>query len=451
MPNPHSFAKHRWHHEVEQGIRLYRKSQRDDLVIPDFVATLAWFEKAAPESLSFPPPDDVRPGRQHFFEPNSVSLTGDHPSPLRAISHALLLSDTGERPRMAMTDMWEGHVWLASKDGDALDLEWIGRAAHPAHVESTDLDHDGQPDYVVADLGGMLPTPHKRGSVWWFHQVDGEWRRTPLRMGMMRVSDVRAGDFDGDGKTDLVVAEFGMHFQGGIHLLLHRGLSQGVPQFESKLLDDRAGGIHVPPIDLDGDGALDFVALISQHHEVIVAFLNAGDGAFQQATLYEAGDPSYGSSGIELVDLDRDGDIDVLFSNGDTFDDEIPKPVHSVQWLENRGDYPFEHHHIGALPGAYRAVAADLDEDGDLDVAAVSLLVEASTKAHPSGTFDGVVLFEQLENQRFIRHRLQEDLCQAATCQLIDWDLDGDLDIVTFPYNTQVDAVQPITVFRNTR
>ena len=456
MPNPASFAKGRWHHEVKQGIDIYRRSRRIDLVIPDFDATLAWFRHHAPDELSFEtlesPSTEDASRFQRVQVPVKTETESGQPrqSSLTAVSHAFLNPSSADAaPSFALADMGSGHLWSTKLQDGELHMSAVGQVAHPAHIEQTDLDGDGLEDYLVADLGGFFPDRQKRGSLWWIHKQDGQWQRVPLKMGMMRVSDVRAADFDGDGDLDLLVAEFGMHFHGGIHLLTNQGIVDGVPQFDSRLLDPRPGAIHVPVIDLNGDGMLDFIALISQHHETIVAFLNRGDGTFREETIYEAGDPAYGSSGIELVDMDGDHDIDVLLSNGDTFDDEIPKPLHSIQWLENQGKFPFRHHHIGQMPGAYRAVAGDIDRDGDIDVAAVSLLIESNVAEHPPGTFDAVVYFERVDGDQFIRHRLQTDRCDSATCQLMDWDNDGDLDIVTFPYSTSLQPSDSITVFRN--
>jgi hypothetical protein len=455
MPNPTSFAKDRWHHEVRQGIDLYRKSQRTDLVIPDFAATLAWFEQFAPEKLSFEPlPERAQadgPTASPFRRLSVPLFATDNAQPgWAAVSHAAVIAT--DPLTFAVADMRSGMLWTAQTTAEGLQLKSIGQVANPAHIEPVDLDGDGQQEFLVADLGGFYPMRDKRGSLWWFQpQSDGSWRRVALQMGMMRVADVRPADFDGDGDLDLVVAEFGMHFQGGIHLLTNVGIENGIPKFESRVLDDRAGGIHVPVIDLNQDGQLDFVALISQHHEAVVAFINRGDGTFQTEAIYQAGDPSYGSSGIELADLDGDGDTDVLLSNGDTFDDAIPKPIHSIQWLENEGTYPFRHHHIGQLPGAYRAVSGDVDGDGDLDVAAVALLVANDLDEQPPGTFDGVVWFERTEQGDFVRHRLQPDQCTSATCRLIDWEGDGDLDLVTFPFAAPLQPSGSLTLFRNDR
>ena len=65
-------------------------------------------------------------------------------------------------------------------------------------------------------------------------------------------------------------------------------------RFESREIDPRHGTIHVPIVDLNRDGKLDFVALISQEHERVVAFLGNGDGTFTPEDLYIAPHPHWG-------------------------------------------------------------------------------------------------------------------------------------------------------------
>src|SRR4029077_17965336 len=122
------------------------------------------------------------------------------------------------------------------------------------------------------------------------------------------------------------------------------------------------------------DGHLDFVALISQQHEAVVAFLGDGKGGFRKEVIDQAPHPAWGSSGLALVDLDGDGDLDVLVTNGDMLDDFQLKPYHGIRWLENRGSFPFVAHALAPMFAAMRAQAADLDGDGDMDVVACALL-----------------------------------------------------------------------------
>ena len=42
------------------------------------------------------------------------------------------------------------------------------------------------------------------------------------------------------------------------------------------IVDPRTGSIHVIPVDLNHDGKMDFVALLAQEHETVVAYINKG-------------------------------------------------------------------------------------------------------------------------------------------------------------------------------
>src|SRR5262249_15801998 len=152
-------------------------------------------------------------------------------------------------------------------------------------------------------------TDERLGGVFWLKgRPDGSYKPLILANGLGRVADVQAADFDGDGDLDLIVAEFGFLATGGILLLENRTTDPDRPNFVPTTVDPRHGPIHVPVADLNGDGRPDFVALISQEHETVVAFLNAGKGRFRPEVIYTAPHPAFGSSGIQLVDLDGDGD-----------------------------------------------------------------------------------------------------------------------------------------------
>ena len=71
---------------------------------------------------------------------------------------------------------------------------------------------------------------------------------------------------------------------------------------------------------------------------------------------------------FELVDMDGDGDLDVLAAVGRPSSSLAPPP--NVIWMENLGDGDFStRRYIGAASLAVRSVTAlDVDEDGDLDV-----------------------------------------------------------------------------------
>jgi hypothetical protein len=186
----------------------------------------------------------------------------------------------------------------------------------PAHVQAVDFDFDGDIDLVVAVLGMLFPNNDKIGSVV-ILENDGQFnfRRHIAAERIARVSDVRAGDIDKDGDLDLAVAQFG--YDDGETRWIE---NLGNWEFRSHPLQYLSGPINVELTDIDFDNDLDIISLVSQEWEEIYCFINDGRGQFQSRLLFGSSNQDYGSSGISLCDLDKDGDMDILYSNGDAFD-----------------------------------------------------------------------------------------------------------------------------------
>jgi uncharacterized protein YuzB (UPF0349 family) len=165
--------------------------------------------------------------------------------------------------------------------------------------------------------------------------------------------------------------------------------------------------------------------------------------------LYAAPHPNWGSSGIQLADLDKDGDLDVILSHGDSLDDGLVKPYHGIQWLENTGEYQFIEHTLANMPGAHRAVAADIDGDGDLDIVACALLAAGSDVNEK--TLPALVWLEQTRRGTFVRHTIQMGFPRHATLDVGDIDGDGDLDVVTgtFSFDSPGGPLASIDVWTN--
>jgi len=136
----------------------------------------------------------------------------------------------------------------------------------------------------------------------------------------------------------------------------------------------------------------------------------------------------FGSSWISVIDLDRDGDADVLYSNGDALDyaPNNSRPWHGVQWLENKGNVQFEYHRIADLSGASSPKAADIDGDGDIDVVVVSAYNNWSDPAAVS-----VALLENDGRMRFTRRAIANSPTHVVTMAVADMDGDRRPDLIT--------------------
>ena len=296
--------------------------------------------------------------------------------------------------------------------------------AAPAHVEAIDFDQDGDLDLVVAALGFLYPNNNRVGSVIVLEN-DGQqqFKSHYIADRIARVADARAADLDGDGDLDVTVAGFG-YDDGDTSWLENRGGWK----FEQHVLQRLSGAINAIPADINGDSFPDITALISQEWEEIWAFVNDGHGVLTPRMIWGSTNPDFGSSWMTMVDMDRDGDPDLLYANGDAFEyaPANSRPWQGIQWLENRGDLKFEFHRMVDLQGATSPQAVDLDGDGDLDVLLVTANNDWDNPAAPS-----LLWLENDGKMQFTMHPIASAPTHLLTVAVGDLDGDGKPDAVT--------------------
>lgn len=342
------------------------------------------------------------------------------------ISHLTVvdLDRDGRADVLACDDKLQAVVWLRQNaPGHFEESSLMRDLPTPVHVEAVDIDGDGDLDLLVACMGEIFPNNDKIGSVVVLENDGHEhFTRHVVADHIARVTDIRAGDFDGDGKLDLAVAQFG-YDQGEIRWM--RNL--GGWQFESHVLLNLSGTINVCVADMNGDRLPDIVAVVSQQWEEIYLFENRGRGEFATKRLFGSTNQDFGSSGISLCDLNRDGRPDILYTNGDGFGYADPgqRPWHGLQWLENLGDGFFRYHRIGDLPGAYSPVGVDLDGTGATDIVCTSGFNDWKNPDAAS-----VVVFKNDGKLNFTMHVLAREPIQLITCAVGDLDGSGRQSIV---------------------
>ena len=324
--------------------------------------------------------------------------------------------------------------WIHRREGRWLESPIAGLRTPlpnfkaPARTEVFDFEGDGDLDILVAILGQLRPTDEELGqAVLLINDGSQQFKPIILLQNMPRIADARPVDLDGDGDWDYVFAMFGWYRTGEVAWMEQM---TGSDFNKVHTISTKSGCTHVPVGDINKDGRPDVVALITQEFEEIVAFVNLGGGRFEEHVIFQALNPAFGSSGIELVDLDQDDDLDVLFTNGDGFDGTDAKPYHGVQWLENRGGMEFVHHDLTRFYGAYSADAVDMDGDGDLDIVAANCFMSSTHKYWENLPRHGMIWLENDGNQQFTRHAISGDPSHLITTDVGDLDGDGRPDIV---------------------
>ena len=336
-------------------------------------------------------------------------------------------------------------VWLRAKDDPVYLTEGL---KHPVRTHVVDIDGDSDQDLLVADIGILPPTNAKVGRVVLMLN-DGAYQFDSLVLleGVGRVVCAEGADLDGDGDMDIAVCVFGNRTGGVLWLEQKEGLV-----FEQHILDARPGAIHAFPFDADGDGDLDLAVSLSQDSEEILLFRNDGSGGFAEEVLFAADLDYYGMSGIDLSDLDQDGDIDILFTNGDTLDWAVselddPYQVHGLAWLENDGKGNFVHREVTRHWGAYAVKAADLDGDSDLDLVLSSWQVP---EMYPGLPLEAVIWLENDGMQNFTRRTVQGRVPpRMLSIEVVDLDGDGVHEVLGGAFDARGGAIgHRLVIFR---
>ena len=218
----------------------------------------------------------------------------------------------------------------------------------PRALAAGDVDGDGDVDFVVAQSTGATQDPLRV----WRNNGDGTFSSGASTTGGNGPSDIALVDIDGDGDLDLLSVN-----RFSSDLVRNRNLGGGTFSGPTSFAGaGTAQGLAVA--DFDNDGDVD-AAVTVEFNNVVRIFRNNGSGGFTAGATFAVGaDPE----GITATDLDGDGDVDLAVANSD---------ADTVSVLLNNGNGSFAPQVVYPVgPGPFPITHGDLDGDGDLDLIA---------------------------------------------------------------------------------
>jgi hypothetical protein len=309
-----------------------------------------------------------------FF--NGFAMAASHPVPL---VDQPLVPDAAIPGAAGFTLKLHGAGFISSSvvhwGGSALKTHFVSSTALTAKVPASDISKPGTAAVSVVNPGGRV------SNVSYFQIIKPE-KTVSLKFATYRTGNepyaVAVGDFNGDGKLDLVVPNVSATT---VSILLGNG--NGTFQTQSEY---QAGysPIAVGVADLNGDGKLD-LAVVNNGNDsngqpgTVTILLGNGDGSFTTGKTFNTGK---GPDSVAVGDFNGDGKLDLALSNYNV------ARGNSVAVLLGRGDGTFRKYVSYLTGSAPEYVAtADLNGDGILDLVTANEL--AGTVSVLLGKGDG--------------------------------------------------------------
>ncbi len=273
---------------------------------------------------------------------------------------------------------------------------------------AADVDNDGDIDVIGAAM-------YDDEIACWINrsEVGGTWLKTTILSNFEGARAVCVGDLNNDGWIDVAGVAI---TDGKVAVCLNSG---GISWYKVYLSTNYPGASSVHIGDIDGDGDNDVIA--SSMNESLVSWFENVDGTGSTWVEHTVDDSSHDIMSVHAADVDTDGDHDI-FCAGSTGD--------NITWWENTdgsGGAWTEHCIDDDLSGARVIRSGDIDNDGDIDCAAVS--IESGQIRWWENT-DGT-------GGSWAAHVICDCLSSASALHLADIDGDGDTDAVASSRNSR--------------
>jgi hypothetical protein len=320
----------------------------------------------------------------------------------------------------------------------------------PLCLGAADLDGDRRPELVLGSEAKNLSFMKSCAIRKW---------KTAARVEGVTASGIVADDLDGDGFTDLIIADFSMSRAAGGEpgatagggpegITILWGNGQGYSLAAATKVDI-ANASSAASGDMDGDGQKDLVVAVYQGEKTFAGqsliFFGKGRRQFERAA---SGIPTEGALHVSVVSAEKNAPGRIIFSNsqGGTLREEPPSLLY---WggahgfdSKNRLEIPFR--------SGYEATAADLNADGFPDLVALdSMHGGQSVALDPwagANIFWGGERGFDFEEKRTVLREIS-----LGTSNVADLNKDGYLDLVLGQFERGGQATEVIIYYGSAR
>lgn len=262
-------------------------------------------------------------------------------------------------------------LWHENDGQGGLTLHVIGEN-DPGYLERHDwgdINGDGKLDVVIV--------LNKIGHVLWFEQGDSpkdpkSWTRHVISTEFLRAYDVELADLDRDGDLDVAASAYTGDCFSWFENPGQDAVAKPWKQHQFDKAAEIANTRTVVAADFNQDGKLDLLGTGTFGHKSLW-YENTGEPAEKMLRRHVVDDQMLTPTHGHPVDLDGDGDLDFVMAGGMRGDVNDTRS-NQAAWYENLGSdgskLEWKKHKVGYVPFGCEAVAGDLDSDGDLDVIA---------------------------------------------------------------------------------